>query len=105
MIDKESHEPGDADFERFIRENSHTCIPFPLIVLMEKIKAIQAMYAITLDACVKLDAENAIFKNKLIANLEKCATAAHETFDQFNFLLIDDEDDDDGEEKLSDDQN
>ena len=95
---KENNEPGDSDFERFVRENSHTCVPYPLIVLMEKIKAIQTMYTETLNSYIKLigpDPEITGLKKKLLEYLEKYVAAACETFDQFSFLLIADEEDED----------
>jgi hypothetical protein len=99
MNDKENHEPGDEDFERFMRESSHTCIPFPLIVLREKMMGILTMYSNTLDGYIKIaDAQtqgSLTLKNKLMEYLDKCAVAACETFEEFNFLLIDEDDDDD----------
>lgn len=94
-------EPGDQDFERFIRENSpnpeqecHICIPFPLVVLREKIKAIQNIYSATLNIYKALPMDDPL-KGKLLVHADAMATAACETFDQFNFILIDDDDDDD----------
>jgi hypothetical protein len=103
MNDKENHEPGDADFERFMRENSHTCSSFPLIVLQEKMKAVLTMYSDTLEGYVKLasmevvniNKDNIYIKNKLLKNLDKCARAAQETFEQFNYLIFQDQDEDD----------
>jgi Ca2+-binding EF-hand superfamily protein len=107
MNDKESHEPGDADFERFMRETSHHVCSFPLAVLQEKMKAVLAMYSDTLEGYIKLSSmevvdtekNNTLFKNKLAKNLDKCTRTAQETFEQFNYLIFQD-----GEE-YSDEQN
>jgi hypothetical protein len=90
MNDKENHEPGDQDFENFIRENSVACMSFPLFVVKEKMRAIQNMYSRTLDTYVNLG-EAEPLKRKLLNYLEKLVTTSCETFDQFDFLLIDDD--------------
>jgi hypothetical protein len=111
MNDKENQEPGDADFERFMREESHQqhhMCSFPLVVLQEKMKAILTMYSETLEGYIKLssmeivkvDKDNTLFKNKLAKNLDKCARVAQESFEQFNYLIFQD----DGED-FSDEQN
>jgi hypothetical protein len=102
MTDKD-HEPGDRDFEKFLRENSGPVLPFPLIVLREKVKAILTMYSDTLEGYIKLtsmeiidtDKKSDLLKDRLTEYLDTCAKVANETFEQFNFLLIEDDENDD----------
>jgi hypothetical protein len=101
-MEKDVPESGDQDFERFIRENTtNGCIPFPLILLREKIKAIQPIYSETLKAYLQLPNDDPM-KEKLLGYVDKYATSACETFDQFNFLMIEDEEDE-GEGDIIDD--